>query len=280
LRYFMTGLDQLKAFARSPHHAWLGLLTLGAGLASWSGIGLVAGLAAYALGWIYLPDSRIFKNWLAARRQDGDGEKLRHFLFQRRQIYDALRTPARQRYDALAAEIESLQTEFQRDHRLAPEIVRQRNERLSNLAWTYLRLLHTGEMLDRFIESEDPAELARKIAAMEKEIAGLDPLAKADLAESLKARLESLKSRAEKRRDADHSRELTGSEQERIAELVKLFRADHLASRDAGALSHEIDGAADQLDRTRDWLRGLEFDTSPSDIPEDLAAAAPLRVGG
>jgi len=59
---------------------------------------------------------------------------------------------------------------------------------------------------------------------------------------------------------------------------VKLFRADHLASRDAGALSHEIDGAAAQLDRTREWLSGLEFDTSP-DIPEALAAAAPLKMG-
>ena len=275
----MTGVEKLQAFAKSPHHAWLGLLTLGAGLATLSGIGAVAGVACYALGWIYLPDSRLFKNWLAARQQGDDGKKLRDFLFQRRQIYDALRTPARDRYDNLAAEIEALQQEFRRDHRLNPEIVRQRNERLSNLAWTYLRLLHTGEMLDRFIESEDPAELVQKIGAMEKELAGIDPLAKASLAESLKSRLESLKSRLEKRRGADESRELTASEQERIAELVKLFRADHLASRDAGALSHEIDGAATQLDRTRDWLSSLEFDTSPSDIPEELAAAAPLKVG-
>ncbi len=275
----MTGLEKLKAFAKSPHHAWLGLLTLGAGLATLSGIGAVAGLAAYALGWIYLPDSRLFRNWLAARQQGDDGKKLRDFLYQRRQIYDALRPPARARYDALAAEIESLQQEFRRDHRLAAEIVRQRNERLSNLAWTFLRLLHTGEMLDRFIESENPAELARKIGAMEQELAGLDPLAKAGLAESLRSRLESLKSRLDKRRGADESRELTASEQERIGELVKLFRADHLASRDAGALSHEIDGAATQLDRTRDWLSSLEFDTSPSDIPEELAAAAPLKVG-
>jgi hypothetical protein len=275
----MSGLDKLKAFAKSPHHAWLGLLTLGAGLATLSGIGAVAGLAAYALGWIYLPDSRLFRNWLAARQQGDDGKKLRDFLYQRRQIYDALRPPARARYDALAAEIESLQQEFRRDHRLDAEIVRQRNERLSNLAWTFLRLLHTGEMLDRFIESENPAELARKIGAMEQELAGLDPLAKAGLAESLRSRLESLKSRLDKRRGADESRELTASEQERIAELVKLFRADHLASRDAGALSHEIDGAATQLDRTRDWLSSLEFDSSPSDIPEELAAAAPLKVG-
>ncbi|HEY1119987.1 MAG TPA: hypothetical protein VGE67_00240 [Haloferula sp.] len=274
----MTGLEKLKAFAKSPHHLWLGLLTLGAGLASVSGIGLVAGAAAYALGWIYLPDSRLFNAWLANRKQGDEGAKLRQFLFQRRQIYDALRSSTRQRYDRLAAEIESLQAEFQRDPRLNAELVRQRTERLSNLAWTYLRLLHTGEMLDQFIESEDPAELEKKIAAMEKELSAIDVGSKASLAESLQSRLSSLKSRLEKRRGAEESRELTASEQERIAELVKLFRADHLASRDAGALSHEIDGAAVQLDRTREWLSGLEFDTSP-DIPEALAAAAPLKVG-
>ncbi|MCW1885103.1 hypothetical protein OKA04_10220 [Luteolibacter flavescens] len=274
----MTGLEKLKAFVKSPHHAWLGLLTLGAGVATVSGIGVVAGLAAYALGWIYLPDSRFFKSWLASRKQGDEGARLRQFLFQRRQIYDALRTSTRARYERLAGEIESLQDEFRRDPRLNAEIVRQRSERLSNLAWTYLRLLHTGEMLDRFIESEDPADLEQKIASMEKELSAIDAGSKASLAESLQSRLSSLKARLEKRRGAEESRELTASEQERIAELVKLFRADHLASRDAGALSHEIDGAAVQLDRTREWLSGLEFDTSP-DIPEALAAAAPLKVG-
>jgi hypothetical protein len=275
----MTGIDRLKAFARTPHHAWLALLTLGAGAATLSGIGIVAGVAAYALGWIYLPDSRLLRNWHAARRQSDDGDRLRDFLFQRRQIYDALRTSTRARYDRLAAEIEDLQREFRRDPRLDAGILRQRGERLSNLAWTYLRLLHTGEMLDRFIESEDPGDLERKIAAMETELAALDPAAKPGLVDSLQSRLASLKARLEKRRGAEESRALTASEQERIAELVKLFRADHLASRDAGALSHEIDGAAQQLDRTRDWLRDLDFDTSPADVPEALTAAAPLKVG-
>ena len=275
----MTGVEKLKAFAKSPHHAWLGVLTLGAGLATLSGIGAIAGAAVYALGWIYLPDSRLFSNWLAARKQGDDGAKLRDFLFQRRQIYEALRPKTRARYDALAAEIGDLQEEFKRDPRLNAEIVRQRADRLSNLAWTYLRLLHTGEMLDRFIETEDPADLEKKIGGMEAELGGIAPGSKPGLAESMQARLESLRSRLEKRRGAEESRALTASEQERIAELVKLFRADHLASRDAGALSHEIDGAAVQLDRTRDWLKGLEFDTSPADVPEELAAAAPLKVG-
>lgn len=275
----MSGVEKLKAFARSPHHAWLALLTLGAGLATVSPLGILAGATAYALGWIYLPDSRPFNRWIEGKKRGNDDARLRDFLYKRRQMYDALRDSNRQRYDALAREIEALSSEFQRDPRLDPGIVRHRCQRLSNLAWTYLRLIHTGEMLDRFIESEDPAELTRKIADMEKELAGIAPGTRSSLAESLASRLGSMKSRLEKRLGAEESRALAISEQERIAELVKLIRADHLASRDAGALSHEIDGAADQLDRTRDWLRGLEFDSSPADVPESLTAAAPLKVG-
>lgn len=276
----MTGIEKLRAFAKSPHHAWLALFTLGAGLATVSGVGAVAGLAAYALGWIYLPDSRLFKNRLAAREQGDQSARLRDFLHRRRLIYDALRPAARARYDRLAAEIATLQADFQRDPRLDPVLVRQRGERLSNLAWTYLRLLHTGEMLGRFIESEEPADLEEKIAVMERELAAIDPARKPGLADSLNSRLASLRSRLEKLHGAGESLALTHSEQERIAELVKLFRADHLSSRDAGALSHEIDGAAYQLDQTRDWLRNLEFDTSPADIPDELTAAAPLELGG
>ncbi|MDB6076647.1 MAG: hypothetical protein JWO82_394 [Akkermansiaceae bacterium] len=275
----MTGIEKLRSFAKSPHHAWLALLTLGAGLAMLAPIPAIAGVALYALGWIYLPDSKIFNNWLARRSGAADGQKLQQFIRQRAQIYDDLRSAAKTRYDTLAASILSLQKEFQADQRLSGELLRQRTERLSNLAWTYLRLLHTGEMLDRFIESEAPAELQNQIASVERELAALDP-SRTTLAESLQARLASMKTRLEKRQGAEASRDLTVSEQERIAELVKLFRADHLASRDAGALSHEIDGAASQLDRTHDWLRDFEFDNSPSDVPATLTAAAPLSVTG
>lgn len=275
----MTGIEKLRAFAKSPHHAWLALLTLGAGIAMLAPIPAIAGAALYALGWIYLPDSKSFANWLTRRNGAADGQKLQQFIQQRARLYDELRSSARGRYDSLAASILSLQKEFQADQRVSGEILRQRTERLSNLAWTYLRLLHTGEMLDRFIESEDPAELQSRIASVEKELAALDA-SRNTLADSLQARLTSMKTRFEKRQGAEASRDLTISEQERIAELVKLFRADHLASRDAGALSHEIDGAAFQLDRTHDWLRDFEFDSSPSDIPAILTAAAPLSVTG
>lgn len=274
----MSGIEKLTTFAKSPHHAWLALLTIGIGIATLSGIGVIAGAAAYALGWIYLPDSPLFKRWIAVREKGDESAKLRDFLFRRRQIYDTLRDSSRQRYDVLTHDIEALQNEYRRDHRLDRTLVQQRNDHLSNLAWTYLRLLHTGEMLDRFTETEDPAALEKQITALEKDLAAIAPGSQPGLTESLQSRLGPLQSRLQKRRDAEQQRALTISEQQRIVELVMLYRADHLASRDGGALSHEIDGAASQIARTRDWLRDLEFDTSPPDIPESLTAAAPLKL--
>src|SRR5207249_3294156 len=43
-----------REFLLSPHHAWLGLLTLGAGFIAAQPLALVGGATAYALGWIYL----------------------------------------------------------------------------------------------------------------------------------------------------------------------------------------------------------------------------------
>lgn len=274
----MTGIERLKRFAKSPHHAWLALLTLGVGAATLSSLGILVGATAYAMGWIFLPDSKFFKMWLGKGRKSEDDAKLRDFLFKRRQLYDALRDASRTRYDALAGQIQSLQKEFSRDHRLNPDIVRQRSERLSNLAWTYLRLLHTGEMLERFVESENPMELRDQIGEVEKQIAQTGQGTASALSESLQSRLGPLKTRLEKRESAEADLMFTRSEQERIVELVKLIRADHFASRDAGFLSDEIDGAASQLDRTRDWLRDMEFDTSPADVPESLTASAPLEM--
>ena len=69
----MTGIGGLKAFAKSPHHAWLGVLTLGVGLASASPVLGIPGAAAYGLGWVFLPDSNIFRKWLSKKQSARQG---------------------------------------------------------------------------------------------------------------------------------------------------------------------------------------------------------------
>lgn len=281
----MTGLEKLKAFARSPHHAWLGLLTLGLGVASVSAIGVIVGTAAYALGWIYLPDSGLFNRWLSGKSELKTNHATRDFLHQRRVLFDALSAEGKGEYGALAQAAEELRDSLARDSRLDRQLVSQRVARLSQFAWTYLRLVHTGEQLQRLLSSEDSADLAEEVEILDGEVNTLrarHPAAGSSedrLIESKAARLDSLRQRLERRKEASASLELTLAEKERIVDLLKLMRADFLASRDANLLSHEIDGASLQLDRTRDWLRELEFDTSPADIPDTVTAAAPLRVG-
>lgn len=79
---------------------------------------------------------------------------------------------------------------------------------------------------------------------MESDLAAI-PADKSNFAESLQSRLVLLKSRLEKRLDAVESRLLVTWEQEQITELVKLFPADQLATRDTAALSTRSTGPRD-----------------------------------
>ena len=58
-----------REFLKSPQHAALGLLTLGAGFMSGMMLPLIAGVTCYALGWIYLPDMPFFRRWVHKRRE-------------------------------------------------------------------------------------------------------------------------------------------------------------------------------------------------------------------
>src|SRR5690606_21264719 len=114
----MTGLEKLKAFTRSPHHAWLALLSLGLGIASVAAIEVIAGIAACTLGWIYLPDSGLFKRWLSGKAEQKTNHTTRDFLHQRRVLFDALGPEGKAEYSALARAAEELRDSLGRDGRL------------------------------------------------------------------------------------------------------------------------------------------------------------------
>lgn len=269
--------ENIKAFVRSPHHAWLTLLTVGVGVATLTPVGMVAGAAAYLLGWIYLPGSKWFGRRLASKAGE-DGKEVREFLARRRAMYDGLPAEARARYDSLAARIEENLAELARGEGLNKVAVEERSQRLATLGWTYLRLLSTEEASNRFLASEAPEELESEIRNLEESIAALDPAERPRLADSKQARLDSLKARAQKRSEAEASRDLVCAEQERIIDLVKLMHADLLSDRNSGALSGEIAGTEYFLDVTADWLRDSEFDSSPSDVSESVTGAVPLSI--
>jgi len=95
-------------FFKSPHHATLALVTLGGGfiLGATIHLALLVGVAAYALGWIYLPDMPFFKNWVDRRGkavEDAAAQaQVAKFVQQRDSLIASLTSAARIRYDALA----------------------------------------------------------------------------------------------------------------------------------------------------------------------------------
>ena len=71
---------------------------------------------------------------------------------------------------------------------------------------------------------------------------------------------------------------LTHAEIDRIFDAVRLIRADLVTRRQPEAMGSEIDRATAHFHRTRDWLRDLEFDQTPADIPDSVTASVPLRM--
>ena len=101
-----NNVSNWKRFFTSPHHAWLAALTLGLGFISANPFLFAVGVGAYLLGWIYLPDSAWFQNWIqkgqdavaaAASRQQAQA-----FLIKRDGLLHSLSLDKTRRYYEIA----------------------------------------------------------------------------------------------------------------------------------------------------------------------------------
>ncbi len=285
----MTGIQRLKAFLRSPHHAWLALLTVGIGVATASVPGMIVAAAAYALGWIFLPDSPWFRRWAEKVVEEKRGaetvESTETFRKRRAEVYGQLSESGRRDYDSVASAIEEILSRSGGGSSLHAG-------RLGQLAWTYLRLLLTRETLTAFCAQEASPAISAQIDDVRAEIEDLESRAlQAEdggqltdagglerLTQSKRSRLETLEQRLEHVRKAEYDLTLTHSEIERIHDAVRLIQADLVTRRDPDSLGAEIDRTTSEFYRTRDWLRDLDFDQTPADISDEVTASAPLRV--
>ncbi|CAN5340005.1 hypothetical protein BH23VER1_BH23VER1_17050 [soil metagenome] len=277
-----TGFQRLKAFAKSPHHLWLAALTLGLGIASATGFGAIAGGALYLLGWIYLPDTPVFRRWMARRQEDAASdpaaEARADALFASRQRIFAALAPERQaRYRSLeetATDIESHLAALPTPGGVLG--IDLQMQPVDSLMASYLRLLHTEQILESFIRKERDDNVAGAIADLRSELADLERgSGSRQLVESRQSKLETLTKRQARLDDAAAKLRLTTAEQERTAELIKLARADLVTSEDPAALRHRIDTGARQITAQTTWTD--EWDAGDLDPTFDLTPGA--RVG-
>lgn len=247
-----------RDFLQSPHHAALAVATLGVGFASGEPLYLILGAAAYVLGWVYLPDAGFFRRWVE-RRQQRQAEAIEagqaaEFKSRRDAALGALTTSRRQRYAQLAevcAQIEQSVAE--------PDDPRVR--KLEELMWTFVRLLTTDQMLERFLELESRENVPRLVEAAEAEVHRLEAEAGPErerLLESRRDYLATLRKRAERVEQARHHFELVSAEEDRLEQQIKLLRAEAMAAPDTAALSARLDATVEQLDATNRYLREMD----------------------
>lgn len=281
-------------FLRSPHHAALGLLTLGVGFMSGALLPLIAGATLYALGWIYLPDLAFFRGWVDRRHEGNkraeEAQKVAAFVQRRDALLRSLAPERRERYGRLALVCRDIETATS-DNLLASADPQTdpRLKKLDELMWTYLRLLGIEESLEDFLETEQRENVPALVKDAEAEAARLSSDVDALKAKGGDAtletkqrylgsrleRLEVLRKRLQRSDQAQANLQLVVSEQERLDQQIKLIRADAVATKNAETLTARIDATVEHLDQTNKWLSELdEFKDMVGDMP-----STELRVG-
>ena len=273
-------------FFKSPHHAALALATLGVGFASGEALYFILGAAAYVLGWVFVPDMPLFKNWVERKQSarlaaEAQGE-LAEFATRRDALLSGLTSGRRQRYNGLTAvcrEIERAAAGNSDDPRV---------RRLEELMWTFLRLLTIEQSLDEFLESEMRDDVPTLLAAAKAEIEDLASEvaalreskapafdARQRLLDSRRELYSTLEKRGERLIQAKDNLALVVSEQERLDQQIKLIRADSIATKNAAALSARIDATVENLEATNQWLAQMDqFRDLLTDLPQ-----SGVRVG-
>ena len=281
-------------FFKSPQHAVLGMLTLGLGFLSAQLLGLIVGVTAYVLGWIYLPDLPFFRRWVDRRQENTkqalEAQKIADFVQRRDGLLRSLTPARRERYARLSQVCRDIETATA-DNLLASAdpATDPRLRKLDELMWTYLRLLGIEQSLEQFLETERSENVPAVLKDAEAEASRL----KAEI-EVLKAkggdptletrqrylgsrieRLEVLRKRQQRSSQAEANLALVVSEQERLDQQIKLIRADAVATKNAETLTARIDATVEHLDQTNKWLSELdEFKDLVGDMPP-----TELRVG-
>jgi hypothetical protein len=283
-----------REFLKSPQHAALGFLTLGAGFMSGMILPLIAGATLYTLGWIYLPDLPFFHRWVDRRyegvKRAAEMQKVAEFVKRRETLLASLSMDRRARYSRLAQVCRDIEN-ASADNLLASAdpSTDPRLRKLDELMWTYLRLLGIEESLEQFMETERrenvPALLAEAEAEATRlagEVEALKTKGNSALIEtkqrylsSRRERLDVLRKREQRREQAEANCALVVSEQERLDQQIKLIRADAVATKNAETLTARIDATVEHLDQTNKWISELdEFKDMVGDMP-----STELRVG-
>lgn len=279
-----------KEFFKSPQHVYMALCTIGAGMVSGQYLGVAIGLAAYALGWIYLPDTNYFKKKVDDKETESkkaeEEAKAEAFRIKQAKILSSLNEEHLEMYKNLKGVCYDIEKVFVD---AGNDIQTLRLGSLDKLMWAYLRLLGMQELLTNFMSTETQGSLDDQIDEATKELKILSDELKENkdalpslidtkerVIKSKQDRLDALRQRRERVEQAKNNLEYVIAEQERLHEQILLMRSDVMASRDAQSLSLKIDATVDHIEEANKIMKEFE---GISEISDDVPLFSETRMG-
>lgn len=263
-------LNYRKEFLKSPEHAWTVALTLGAGLAVGNVVGLLAGTAAYALSWIYLPDMPFFKRRIDAK---ADGltaaeNEAQAAVFRRRR--DQIRAQLNQRDEEKYAALVQVSAEIEQNNPNNGSLL----AKLDELMWTFLKLLTMEEAIERFLREGQGENLDEELKAAQDEAAEMSKVpvepgsAKEKLLNSRQKTVEVLNRRREAVTNARDNLGVVQSEEERLGHQIRLLRAESVSTRNSDLLTEKINSSVETLEETNQMLAQMsDYQDFIADMP-------------
>jgi chromosome segregation ATPase len=279
-----------KEFFKSPQHIYMALGTVGAGILSGQLFGVALGFTAYALGWIFMPDTNYFKKKIddkeSGAKKAEENAKAEAFRIKQAKVLSSLNEEHLEMYKKLKGVCYDIEKIFVD---AGDDVQTLRLGSLDKLMWAYLRLLGMKELLTNFLETEAEGSLDDQIDDATKELKVLNAELKENkdalpslidtkerVIKSKQDRLDALKQRRERVEQAKNNLEYVIAEQERLHEQILLMRSDVMASRDAQSLSLKIDATVDHIEEANKIMKEFE---GISEITDDVPLFSETRMG-
>ena len=267
-------LNYHREYLRSPEHLWTAVGTIGGGLAVGNVIGLLVGVAAYALSWIYLPDAPFFRKKVDAkaealteREEDVQAEEFRR---RRDAMRSVLSHKNQTRYNELATVCQEIEAGSTGNATLFGK--------LDELMWTFLKLVTMEEAIERFLEESKGEDLDAQIAVAQTEVDTIEaekPAPGSSREKFLKSRqqvLEVLRKRKAAVIGASENLGLVQSEEERLGHQIRLLRAEAVATSNSDILTVKINSSVATLQDTNALLSQMSsYQDLVADMPETNA---------
>jgi hypothetical protein len=247
-------------FLGSINHAWLALLTLGVGIGVATPLSIVAGVAAYGMGIIFLPDLPVFRKAYDTQRQaeidaqqQGETsakERVRTSLLQK------LTPTAKARWQKFSALCTDLQTRL--DDAESNSLMQESS--LAKVADSHLLLLGMDADIRGYLASAESAdELEGRVATMQAELNKLHQ--RTDLSDveqrlvlSKEETVKNIRQQAEQNKRMQLNLELAQSELERLESQISSLKAE-LISTPASQLSSRLGDTLIQVEASQRVLQ-------------------------